>query len=99
MVGLHGAVKPVISRLINVCDITDGHGCGCTQSGEKNRPRIQPKRSRAFIATVILKDGRRYARAVITGGIVSATQGDTVIPFREDKIAELVVTRDTAGMR
>jgi hypothetical protein len=42
------------------------------------------------IATVILKDGRHYPRAVVTGGIIGSVDGESIIPFSEDEIAELV---------
>ena len=46
------------------------------------------------IATVLLKDGRRFARATIIGGVVSSINGSPDIPFTEGEIAEFVVTHD-----
>lgn len=55
----------------------------------------QPETGMGYvIATVILKDGRKYQRATIIGGVVSSLDGSPAIPFAEDEISEFVVTHD-----
>jgi hypothetical protein len=62
--------------------------------------RSQPETGMGYvIATVILRDGRQYPRAAITGGVIGSIDGSAVIPFTENEIAEFVVTHDKAGMR
>lgn len=50
------------------------------------------------IVTVILRDGRRYPRTVVTGGSIGSIAGEAGIPFAEDEIAEFVVTHDKTGL-
>ena len=48
-----------------------------------------------WIVTVLLKDGRRYERAVIVdSGHLAEIYGLDEIPFVEDDIADLIVTHD-----
>jgi hypothetical protein len=47
------------------------------------------------VATVVLKDGRRFQQAVICDGAVGPIRGIDGIPFTEDEIAEIVPTHDT----
>lgn len=51
------------------------------------------------IATVILKDGRQYPRAVITGGVIGSIDGNENVPFTENEIDRFVVTHDKVGLR
>lgn len=46
------------------------------------------------IASVILKDGRRFDQVVIVGGYLTRVKGMKEIPFSEDEIADIVVTHD-----
>jgi hypothetical protein len=46
------------------------------------------------IASVILKDGRRFDRVVIVGGIVGQIKDIEGIPFSEDQIDQIIVTHD-----
>jgi hypothetical protein len=46
------------------------------------------------IASVILKDGRRFDQVVIVGGYLTKIKDLKYIPFSEDAIAEIVVTHD-----
>jgi hypothetical protein len=46
------------------------------------------------ITIIILKDGRRFERATVIGGVVSSIDGRQDIPFIEGDIAEFVVTHD-----
>jgi hypothetical protein len=58
------------------------------------------------IVTVVLKDGKRYPRVAVTGGVIGSVDGGSAIPFIEDDIAEFeddiaefIVTHDKAGLR
>jgi hypothetical protein len=44
------------------------------------------------ITTVILKDGRRFPNVTIAGGIVTKVAGHGDIPFKDEEIADIVVT-------
>lgn len=44
------------------------------------------------VATVILRDGRRFERVMIVGGIVTEIAGKKDIPFADDQIADIRVT-------
>jgi hypothetical protein len=44
------------------------------------------------IASIVLKDGRKYDQAVIAGGIVTKIRNIEDIPFREDDIDQIIVT-------
>jgi len=46
------------------------------------------------IASVTLKDGRRFDQVVIVGGYLTRIKGLKDIPFSEDEIADIVVTHD-----
>ena len=46
------------------------------------------------IASIVLKDGRRFDRVVIVGGIIGQIKDIEGIPFTEDQIGEIVVTHD-----
>jgi hypothetical protein len=46
------------------------------------------------IASIVLKDGRKYDQAVIAGGVISKMRNEEDIPFREDDIEQIRVTHD-----
>jgi len=46
------------------------------------------------IASVVLKDGRRFDRVVIVGGVISQIKDIEGIPFSEDQIEKIIVTHD-----
>lgn len=46
------------------------------------------------IATVVLKDGRRFDRVVIVGAHITQIKDIEGIPFSEDQINEIIVTHD-----
>jgi hypothetical protein len=46
------------------------------------------------IATIILKDGRRFEQAVIVEGAITQIKDVEGIPFSEDQIDQIVVTHD-----
>lgn len=55
----------------------------------------QPETGMGYqIASIVLKDGRRFDRVVIVEGIIAQIRGFTEIPFRGDDIAEVIVTHD-----
>jgi len=46
------------------------------------------------VASITLKDGRRFDQVVIVGGYITRIKGIKDIPFSEDEIADIVVTHD-----
>ena len=53
----------------------------------------QPETGMGYqVTTVMLKDGRQFRNVTIVGGIVSDVAGHTDIPFKEEEIADIVVT-------
>ena len=53
----------------------------------------QPETGMGYqITTVMLRDGRRFPNVTIAGGIVTEVAGHKDIPFRDDEIADIVVT-------
>jgi len=50
------------------------------------------------IASIVLKNGSRYDRAVIDSGFITRIHGRDDIPFAEDDIAEIIVTNDRTGL-
>ena len=46
------------------------------------------------IASVVLKDGRRFDRVVIVGGIIGQIKDIEGIPFSEEEIEQIIVTHD-----
>jgi len=60
----------------------------------------QPETGMGYVVTtVILKDGRRFERVCVIGGIVSSIEGRTDIPFDESEIREFIVTHDKRGLK
>jgi hypothetical protein len=54
--------------------------------------RSQPETGMDYqIATIVLKDGRRFPKAVIQGGLITKVGSDTEIPFMETDIEAIVV--------
>jgi hypothetical protein len=67
------------------------------QLSDKWGPRLvqQPETGMGYqIATVILRDGRRFKDALIQHGVITRIKGLTVIPFKEPEIVDIVVTGD-----
>lgn len=53
----------------------------------------QPETGMGYqVATVILRDGRRFANAMIVGGIITGIAGQQDVPFKEEDIADIRVT-------
>ena len=53
----------------------------------------QPETGMGYqITTIILTDGREYPGVTIAGGIVTEVPGHSVIPFKDEEIADIVVT-------
>lgn len=46
------------------------------------------------VASITLKDGRRFDQVVIVGGYITRIKGIKDIPFSEDEIADITVTHD-----
>jgi hypothetical protein len=54
--------------------------------------RAQPETGMSYqIAVVTLKDGRKFERVTIVGGIIADVDGNKEIPFTEDQIADIHV--------
>jgi hypothetical protein len=59
----------------------------------------QPETGMGYqIATICLKDGRRYDRVVVVQGNITSVDGDGVVPFKESDISRIVVTHDKAAL-
>jgi len=53
----------------------------------------QPETGMGYqITTIILKDGRRFPNVTIAGGIVTQVEAYGDIPFKDEEIADIVVT-------
>ena len=48
------------------------------------------------VATIHLKDGRRFERVMIVGGTITSINGDKNIPFVEEAIDGITVTNKTS---
>jgi hypothetical protein len=46
------------------------------------------------IASIVLKDGKRFDRVVVVDGNVTRVRGVEGIPFSEDQIEQIIVTHD-----
>jgi len=46
------------------------------------------------VASVYLRDGRRFEKAIIVGGQITSIGDDPSIPFTESDIAHIVVTHN-----
>jgi len=46
------------------------------------------------IASIILKDGRRFDQVVIVGGYLTQIKGINDVPFFEEEIEDIIVTHD-----
>jgi len=46
------------------------------------------------VATIVLKDGRRFDQVVILEGKVGKIRGRQDVPFTEEDIAEIILTHD-----
>ena len=51
------------------------------------------------IASVFLKDGRRFDQVVIVGGHITQIKGIKSIPFFADDIAKILITHDKWDFR
>lgn len=62
------------------------------------RLKAQPETGMGYQSvTVVLKDGRRFERVIVTEGQLSDRNGVWEPPFCESEIDELVVTHDRSG--
>jgi len=50
------------------------------------------------IASILLKDGKRFDQVVIVGGNITQIRGVEGIPFSEDQIEQIIVTHDKMGL-
>jgi hypothetical protein len=67
------------------------------QLSDKWGPRLvsQPETGMGYhVATILLRSGRRYEQALIESGVVTRIRGLTEIPFKDEDIADIVVTHD-----
>lgn len=56
---------------------------------------VQPETGMGYqMATVVLKDGRRYKRVTIIEGAHTEVSGESSVPFEEGEIAETRVTHE-----
>lgn len=62
--------------------------------------RSQPEAGMGYqVATVYLKDGRRFEQVMIDSGQITSIKGDSNIPFSESEIEEIAVTHDKWSSR
>ncbi|MGH7239687.1 MAG: hypothetical protein ACREHG_06430 [Candidatus Saccharimonadales bacterium] len=55
----------------------------------------QPETGMGYqIASVILRDGRKYHRVMIVGGYITRVVDSDDIPFRDEEIQEIIVTHE-----
>jgi hypothetical protein len=55
----------------------------------------QPETGMGYqIASITLRDGARYNQAIIESGYITRIRNYDKIPFREEEIAEIIVTHD-----
>jgi hypothetical protein len=55
----------------------------------------QPETGMGYqIASIVLKDGRRFDQVVIDSGFITRVKGMETIPFSEDDIREIILTHD-----
>jgi hypothetical protein len=53
----------------------------------------QPETGMGYqIATLVLKDGRKFEQAVIIEGCLAGIRGYDLIPFKEEEIENIIVT-------
>lgn len=67
------------------------------QLSDKWGPRLvsQPETGMGYqVASVMLKDGSRYEQVLIESGFITRIKDHDQIPFREEDIADIVVTHD-----
>ena len=65
------------------------------QLSDRWGPRLvnQPETGMGYqIATIILRDGRRFPKALIIGGLITEIKNVEGIPFTEAEIEDIVVT-------
>lgn len=67
------------------------------QLSEKWAPILlsQPETGMDYqIASVFLRDGRRFDRVMIVGGMITSVDGNRETPFREEEIMDIKVTHE-----
>jgi hypothetical protein len=53
----------------------------------------QPEAGMGYqIASIVLKDGTKFEKVVVVGGYIGSVEGFSEIPFKEEDIAEIIVT-------
>ena len=58
-----------------------------------DRLAAQPETGMGYqVVAVILRDGRRFDRAVVEAGVITRIDGEGSIPVCDEDIADLVVT-------
>jgi hypothetical protein len=67
---------------------------------DKWAPRLQeqPETGMGYqVATVILNDGKQYRDVVIDGGVITQVDGRPDVPFSEEDIQDIRVTKTRSG--
>jgi hypothetical protein len=60
----------------------------------------QPEAGMGYqIVSIVLKDGKRYDRAVVDSGYLTRIKGLSGIPFKEEDIDQIIVTNDNWDFR
>lgn len=46
------------------------------------------------VVSIVLRNGQRIDQVLVESGVITRARGQDSIPFREDEIADLIVTHD-----
>lgn len=67
------------------------------QLSDKWGPKLtsQPETGMGYqVVSIVLKDGTRWNQALVEAGHVTRIKGLSLIPFREDQIADIIITHE-----
>ena len=60
-----------------------------------SRLRSQPETGMGYqVVSIVLRNGKRIDQVLVESGVITRVRGQDSIPFREDEIADLIVTHD-----
>lgn len=60
-----------------------------------SRLRSQPETGMGYqVVSIVLRNGQRIDQVLVESGVITRVRGQDSIPFREDEIADLIVTHD-----
>lgn len=60
-----------------------------------SRLRSQPETGMGYqVVSIVLSNGQRIDQVLVESGVITRVRGQDSIPFREDDIADVIVTHD-----